>query len=155
MKGINHVTWPIYDKWTFPSLSFGWVHCHCRDITSDFEFSFQFSMKIAFANRITPDGTPRSKWRYIWGYTVCLCLMKRTPLRLTWVKDKNTTHCNCAKNSDIPRQFLFTDRDCLDSIDAIYEPRLEKTGLRVFRPGMIQTRLYSHRNRLDAWNIGY
>ena len=31
-----------------------------------------------------------------------------------------------------------------------YEPRSEKTGLRGFRPGSIQTRLYSHRRWLEA-----
>ena len=31
-----------------------------------------------------------------------------------------------------------------------YEPRREKTGLRGFRPGPTQTRLYSHRSRLEA-----
>ena len=31
-----------------------------------------------------------------------------------------------------------------------YEPRSEKTGLRGFRPGPIQTRLYSHRRRIEA-----
>ena len=31
-----------------------------------------------------------------------------------------------------------------------YEPRSEKTGLRGFRPGPIQTRLYSHRRWLEA-----
>ena len=28
----------IYGEWTCPSLSFGGVHCHFRDIGSDFEF---------------------------------------------------------------------------------------------------------------------
>ena len=32
----------------------------------------------------------------------------------------------------------------------IIEPRSEKTGLRGFRPGPIQTRLYSHRRWLEA-----
>ena len=32
----------------------------------------------------------------------------------------------------------------------VYEPRCEKTGLRVFRPGPTQTGLYSHRICLDA-----
>ena len=31
-----------------------------------------------------------------------------------------------------------------------YEPRSEKTGLRGFRPGLIQTRLYSYRKWLEA-----
>ena len=30
------------------------------------------------------------------------------------------------------------------------EPRREKTGLRGFRPGLTQTRLYSLRSRLEA-----
>ena len=30
------------------------------------------------------------------------------------------------------------------------EPRREKTGLRGFRPGATQIRLYSHRSRLDT-----
>ena len=32
----------------------------------------------------------------------------------------------------------------------IYEPVHEKTNNLVFRPGLIQTRLYSHRSRLEA-----
>ena len=35
------------------------------------------------------------------------------------------------------------------------EPRHEKTCLRCFRPGPTQTRLYSHRRWLDAWNFGF
>ena len=38
---------------------------------------------------------------------------------------------------------------CDSSID-IYEPRCEKTGLRGFRPGPTQTRLYSHTRWLEA-----
>ena len=33
---------------------------------------------------------------------------------------------------------------------ALFEPRSEKTGLRSFRPGPTQTRLYSHRRWLEA-----
>ena len=32
----------------------------------------------------------------------------------------------------------------------LYEPRSEKTGLRGFRPGPIQTKLYSHRRWIEA-----
>ena len=32
----------------------------------------------------------------------------------------------------------------------VYEPRCEKNGLRGFRPGPTQTRLYSHRRCLEA-----
>ena len=35
------------------------------------------------------------------------------------------------------------------------EPRREKTGLRVFRPGLTQTGRYSHRSRLEALNFGF
>ena len=34
-----------------------------------------------------------------------------------------------------------------------YEPRCEKTGLRGFRPGPTQTRLYNHTRWLDARNF--
>ena len=37
----------------------------------------------------------------------------------------------------------------------LYEPRCEKTGLRGFRPGLTQTRLYSFRRLLDAFNFGF
>ena len=37
----------------------------------------------------------------------------------------------------------------------IYEPRSVKTGLRCFRPGPTQTRLYSHRRWLEAQNFGF
>ena len=42
---------------------------------------------------------------------------------------------------------------CIDVV--IYEPHCEKTGLRDFRPGPTQTRLYSHRRWLEAWNFGF
>ena len=32
----------------------------------------------------------------------------------------------------------------------VFEPRCEKTGLRGFRPGPTQTRLYNHRRWLEA-----
>ena len=34
------------------------------------------------------------------------------------------------------------------------EPRCGKTGLRGFRPGPTQTRLYGHERWLEAWNFG-
>ena len=36
-----------------------------------------------------------------------------------------------------------------------YEPQGRKTGLRGFRPGPTQTRLYSHRRWLETWNLGF
>ena len=35
------------------------------------------------------------------------------------------------------------------------EPRREKIGLRDFRPDATQIGLYSHNDRLEAWNRGY
>ena len=40
--------------------------------------------------------------------------------------------------------------NCLLVTITIYEPRCEKTGLRGFRPGPTQTRLYSHRRWLES-----
>ena len=37
----------------------------------------------------------------------------------------------------------------------IIEPRSEKTGLWGFRPGLTQTRLYSHWRWLEAWQEAY
>ena len=42
-------------------------------VRSDFYFLSLFSLKLLCANRIAPDG------RHIWGYSVCLCPIKRTP----------------------------------------------------------------------------
>ena len=36
-----------------------------------------------------------------------------------------------------------------------YEPRRQKTGLRGFRPGPLQIRLYSHRRWLETGNFGF
>ena len=33
---------PTCDEWTFPSLSFGWIHFHFRGRRSDFSFYFAF-----------------------------------------------------------------------------------------------------------------
>ena len=37
-----------------------------------------------------------------------------------------------------------------DNYFELYEPRCEKTGLRGFRPGLTQTRLYSYISWLEA-----
>ena len=51
-----------------------------RGIRSNFSFLFHFSMKFMSAKRIALDGTPRSAASpVIWGYSVCLCPIKRTP----------------------------------------------------------------------------
>ena len=56
-----------------------------RGIRSIFSFLFHFSMNIISANRIASDETPlyvasrRVLRRHIWGYSVCLCPVKRTP----------------------------------------------------------------------------
>ena len=46
--------------------------------SSLFFMKILFSMKILLANRIAPDGTPRSAASHL-GYVVCLCPTKGTP----------------------------------------------------------------------------
>ena len=46
-----------------------------------------------------------------------------------------------AQMSHVKRKLAASDH----LLPGKYEPRSEKTGLRGFRPGLIQTRLYSHR----------
>ena len=43
-----------------------------------------------------------------------------------------------------------TNKTTLKQNSKAYEPRCEKTGLRGFRPGPTQTRLYNHRRWLEA-----
>ena len=45
---------------------------------------------------------------------------------------------------------LDIDMEDKEELVFLFEPRREKTGLRVFRPGLTQTSLYSHRSRLEA-----
>ena len=47
-----------------------------RGVRSDYHFLFHFSMKLLLANRIAQMGC-RVLQRRIWGYTVCLCPIKR------------------------------------------------------------------------------
>ena len=41
------------------------------------------------------------------------------------------------------------------NLPSIYQPRYEKNNNVVFRPGLTQTRLYSHRRYLEAGKFGY
>ena len=51
-------------------------------------------------------------------------------------------------------QTIVTERDCAKiPRQSRNEPRYEKTGLRGFRPGLTQTRLYSYRRWLEARNF--
>ena len=43
----------------------------------------------------------------------------------------------------------------LHTIPYLFEPRCEKNGLRGFRPGPTQTRLYNYTSWLEAWNFVY
>ena len=53
--------------------------------------------------------------------------------------------------SVVVKRNIVRNTDTLDvSQVAIFEPRSEKTGLRGFRPGLTQTRLYSHSRWLEA-----
>ena len=51
-----------------------------RDISSDFEFSFYFSMKFLKANRIAPDGTLHSEASHLGLY--CLPMSHKRDARL-------------------------------------------------------------------------
>ena len=54
-----------------------------RGIRIKFSFLFSFSIKLQKANKIAPDGTPRS---HILGYSVYLCPNKKDAM-LIWVKN--------------------------------------------------------------------
>ena len=71
---------PIFDKWILQSLSFGWVHFHFRGVRSDFYFLSHFSMKFLCANRIAPDGTPRSAASHLGLF--CLPMSHKKEARL-------------------------------------------------------------------------
>ena len=47
------------------------------------------------------------------------------------------------------------NNDNMDVLYVNYEPVHEKTNNFGFRPGPIQTGLYSHRKRLEAVNFGF
>ena len=44
---------------------------------------------------------------------------------------------------------------CWSDCSSTIVPRCEKTGLQGFWPGLTQTRLYSHRRWLEAWNFRF
>ena len=81
-----------------PYLSNGFSHHYqlgeftviFRGVRSDFYLLFHFSMKFLCANRIGPDGTPRSAASHR-GYAVCLCPTKGTPglneLKLSFIQN--------------------------------------------------------------------
>ena len=56
------------------------------------------------------------------------------------------------RHSAVQTDFEFEISGPLTTIASYFsfEPRCEKTGLRGFRPGPTQTRLYSHRRWLEA-----
>ena len=70
----------------------GLSHCHhldestfiLRGTKSDFEFLTHFSMKFLYANRIAPDGTPRSAASHLGIFYLPMSHKKDT--RLTLVK---------------------------------------------------------------------
>ena len=67
-------------------------------------------------------------------------------------KKKGKTFFSCGKTKETCHQAFFKTvlRYTGAQVDQTYEPRCEKTGLRGFRPGPTQTRLYSHRRWLEA-----
>ena len=81
-----------------------------RGVRSDFYFLSHFSMKFLCANRIAPDGTPRSA-RHIWDYAVCLCPTNRTPglYELMTVGDMVTNDSDDSTGSgDLPPVIIFS-----------------------------------------------
>ena len=79
----------LLNKSTFnPYLTNGFSHHYhlgqstliIRGIRSDFEFLFHFSMKFLLANRIAPDGTPRSAASHLGLF--CLPMSHKRDARL-------------------------------------------------------------------------
>ena len=58
--------------------------------------------------------------------------------------------CVFRVSDQVRHQPINTDTETVSWLALLYEPRCEKTGLRGFRPGPTQTRLYSHRRWLEA-----
>ena len=74
------------------------------DIRCDFRFLFTFSINFLLANRIALDWTPR---RHIWGYSVCLCPVKRMPGLNELINSRinillmHNRHSACVKSSSL------------------------------------------------------
>ena len=62
-------------------------------------------------------------------------------IKLRWQWNSVYYSFKAANNKSTDKTTICADR---------YEPRSEKTGLRGFRPGPIQTGLYNHRRWLEA-----
>ena len=58
--------------------------------------------------------------------------------------------CTVCLNGHFRGDLFSRENKLVYSILRKFEPRCEKTGLRGFRPGPTQTRLYSHRRWLEA-----
>ena len=63
---------------------------------------------------------------------------------------KFTYHFQCVPHSTCRTQLLTCCFHYRSNKSGIYEPRSEKTGLRGFRPGPTQSRLYSYRRWLEG-----
>ena len=72
--------YPIYEEWTCPSLSFGWVNFHFRCVKCDFVFLSHFSLEFLCALRIAPDGTPHSATSHLG--LCCLPMSHKKDVRL-------------------------------------------------------------------------
>ena len=107
---------PIIISWVSP-LSFLWVN-----IRSDFYFFYHFSMKILKANRIAPDGTPRSEASHLGLF--CLPMSHKRDARLNLQSDKcekrgkmSQNDVYCRKSNIVRKPFLCknknTDQLCI------------------------------------------
>ena len=67
-----------------------------RGIRSNFLFLFHFSMKFKKANRIAPDGTPRSAASYLGLF--CLTMPHKKDARLIWFTIHVTTYYSIVKS---------------------------------------------------------
>ena len=69
-----------FDEWILLSLSIGRVHFHFWGVRSDFYSLSHFSMKFLCANRIAPDGKPRSAASHLGLF--CLPMSHKRDARL-------------------------------------------------------------------------
>ena len=71
---------PYFDEWIFHHYQLNESTFIFRGVRCDFYFLFNFSMKFLQANRIAPDGTPRSAASHLGLY--CLPMSHKRDARL-------------------------------------------------------------------------
>ena len=91
---------------------------------------------------------------HIWGYSVCLCRIKRTSGLHPVMRNRKIVKLICYLNRRL-RIKPFCRRDERSKTTVINAPCREKTSLRCFIPGPTQTGLYSDRRLIEASNFGF